>query len=110
VRNPPEANHPPRVVVAGDRKRIVKSGERVTLSGAGTSDPDGDALHYRWEVYSEVGSPDVQVSLEGADTPEVRITAPRVESPADIHVILTVRDAGTPPLARYARIVLKIEP
>jgi hypothetical protein len=110
VRHAPGANHPPRVVVEGGRKRIVKSGETVRLSAAGTTDPDGDALHYQWEVYPEVGSADVPVSLEGAGTPDVRVTIPTVESPAEVHLILTVRDAGTPALARYARIVLNIEP
>jgi hypothetical protein len=110
VRHSPEANHPPRVDVSGDRKRIVKSGESVNLSSAGTTDPDGDALHYQWEVYPEVGTADIPLSLEGADTPDVRVTAPQVDSPAEVHLILTVRDSGTPPLARYARIVLNIEP
>jgi hypothetical protein len=110
VHRRPEANHPPRVAVVDDRKRLVKSGEILHLSAAPTVDPDGDALHYQWEAYSEVGSADVAVSLEAADTPDVRVTAPQVDSPAEVHLILTVRDSGTPPLARYARIVLNIEP
>ncbi len=110
VGHAPETNHPPRVVVAGDRKRLVSPGETVSLSAAGTIDPDGDVLQYEWEVYPEVGSAAVPVSLEGADTPDVRVTVPRIDSSAEVHLILTVRDAGTPPLARYVRIVLNIEP
>lgn len=44
-----EANLPP-VVLVGDR--TVQAGKTVSLNGAGTFDPNGDALTYEWSVVS----------------------------------------------------------
>lgn len=101
------ANHPPRVEVTGARVRRLAPGAPLTLSAAGTTDPDGDGLTFVWEVYPEPGRGDVRLSLEGADQPEVTATAPS-GSQGEVHMLLTVRDDGEPPLARYARVVLRV--
>jgi hypothetical protein len=56
-----QANHNPEVVVNGEPGKPpvhVKAtlGVPLTLDAAGTSDPDGNALRYRWLVYSEAGT------------------------------------------------------
>ena len=56
-----DANHNPAVVVNGESgKAPVRveaiAGVPVTISAAGTSDPDGDALSYRWVFYPEAGT------------------------------------------------------
>jgi hypothetical protein len=56
-----EANHNPEVVVngrAGKEPLTVeaRAGVPVTLDAAGTRDPDGNALHYRWFFYPEAGT------------------------------------------------------
>src|SRR4051812_49012650 len=45
-----EANHPPVVRIAGDRKREVKAGDVVIIDAGGTSDPDGEGLDFAWGV------------------------------------------------------------
>jgi hypothetical protein len=40
----------------------------------------------------------------------VWIVAPTVTEAATFHVILRVTDKGTPPLTRYARTVVTVEP
>ena len=56
-----EANHNPRVVVngrAGTDPLILDGqvGAAVVLDAAGTTDPDGDTLTFRWFFYPEAGT------------------------------------------------------
>jgi hypothetical protein len=67
-------------------KLTVKAGQRVTLAGHG-SDPDGDALSFRWAQVS--GAP---VTLEGGDTAGPSFTAPPTEVALDLVFRLTVSD------------------
>jgi hypothetical protein len=105
-----EANHPPVVRVHDATRRAVKSGDVVTLDARASSDPEGQPLRFEWFVYREGGTCREEVKLEGAGSPVARLIAPRVLAPAEIHVILAVRDGGDPPLARYARIIITAEP
>lgn len=107
------ANHEPVGVVNGDRTRRVVQlqvdpGGRVTLSAAGSSDPDGDALAYRWWVYREAGSYWAEAPIEGADQAKAVVAVPKDASGRTIHVILEVTDAGKPPLVGYRRVVLEV--
>jgi len=54
-------NHNPRVVLNGQPGKAPltidgRVGSRITLDAAGTSDPDGNAIHYSWFFYPEAGS------------------------------------------------------
>ncbi|WNG15398.1 myxosortase-dependent M36 family metallopeptidase [Cystobacter fuscus] len=67
----------------------------VTLN-SNVTDPDGDTLTYVW---TQTGGP--SVSLTGADSPQLRFTAPKVKSDTDLTFSLTVTDpdgASTGPL------------
>jgi hypothetical protein len=108
-----EANHEPSAVLRGDRTRRALQidadpGGRVQLSAAGSSDPDGDRLTYRWWVYREAGSYSREVPIRGADQGEAVLTVPTDASGRTIHVILEVTDTGKPPLTAYRRAVLKV--
>jgi hypothetical protein len=55
------ANHNPRVVVNGQPGKApveipIDVGTPVVLDAAGTTDPDGNTLAYRWMFYSEAGT------------------------------------------------------
>jgi hypothetical protein len=139
-----EANHNPRVVVNGraSHEPLVldaQVGHAVSLDAAGTVDPDGHALTFRWFFYPEAGSgipgqpvfvrspPPAAVGQGGIPSaprggpPEIppRVTvenetgqrATVVPKAAGIaHIILAVEDDGTPSLTSYRRVILNIKP
>ncbi len=60
-----ETNRPPIAQAGADR--TVSVGDTVTLDGSGSSDPDGDALSFRWRLVSvPAGS---GIGLEAAESP-----------------------------------------
>jgi hypothetical protein len=109
-----KANHPPVVRVKGLNKHVVGSGQKVTLDGSESWDPDGHDLKFRWVSYPEVsvrwGDP---IRMNGAGEAVVSVEAPLVPSdakPVGMHVILVVSDSGEPPLTRYQRVILEVLP
>jgi hypothetical protein len=107
------ANHEPLAVLNDDRTRRVLRmktgpGAQVKLTAAGSSDPDGDRLQYRWWVYREAGSFWDDAPIRGDDQAEAVVTAPQEASGRTIHVILEVTDRGKPPLTAYRRMVLEV--
>lgn len=118
-----KANHNPVAVLNGDTTRRVldlpaRPGQTVTLSAEGTHDPDGDALELRWWIYPEASTlrdargrsfPD-HVTLSDERGLKTSLVAPSVKRPETIHVILEVRDTGTPALWAYRRAVITVRP
>ena len=87
-----DANHNPVAVLNGDRTKGVvriaaKRGDKVALSAEGSSDPDGDAISFEWSIYRSA-------IPEGAS--------------GSLHVILRVRDSGTPTLFAYRRVIVDL--
>ena len=105
-----EANHPPIVKMAGASRRTFAPGARVELIAEGSSDPEGDALSYRWEFYPEPGTYREPLEIVNGDKAKASFVAPRSAAGKTIHVVLTVTDAGEPALSRYARVVTTIQP
>ncbi len=108
-----EANHAPTATLNGDRSRKVlelaaEPGEEVKLSAAGSSDPDGHALRYRWWVYREAGSYQGRASIRSAHTADAIVTVPRSAAGRTVHVILEVSDDGNPPLTACRRAIINV--
>ena len=112
TKNYSECNHPPTVKLAHSDHLMVKSGESIRLSAAGTTDPDGDSMSYLWFAYKEAGTYKGNVSFRpySPNLYEIPFTAPVVESEQTIHFILKVTDKGTPALTRYKRVIVTITP
>ena len=79
--NPPVAN-------AGTNQNVYE-GATVTLSGSGSSDPDGDPLSYSW---TQTAGP--SVTLSGAGTVSASFTAPTTGSIVNYTFQLTVDDGN----------------
>lgn len=96
---------------AWGRQRLnVQPGSEVKLSAKGTSDPDGDALTYRWWQYQEADSYTGIVSIHGAEKQQASFIVPKDAGNGNtIHVICEVTDSGSPPLTRYQRVVVEIQ-
>ena len=114
VKSVADSNHPPSPQLNGDKTDDVlfvnaKSGDKVSMSAAGSSDPDGDGLSYRWWQYSDADSFARKISIEGADQTQASFVAPVVETADEIHCVLEVTDDGSPALTRYRRLIVNVE-
>jgi len=113
-----DANHPPVPKLGHGRELRVAAGGRLPLTAAGSSDPDGDTLAYRWTHYPEPGTFTVSsgrsarpLVIENADQADATFVAPATFGRAGTaHVVLAVTDSGTPPLTRYERVIVTVEP
>lgn len=108
------ANHNPVVVVNRQHGRqslrvAAKPGDRVALSAAGSSDPDGDALAFSWFYYPEAGSPSRNpetVTITDGRTETATLLVPDGQW-TELHVILEVSDGGRPELRSYRRVIVE---
>lgn len=105
-----DANHPPVVKLAHSSAIKAACGEEIRLSAEGTYDPDGGILEYRWFHYREAGTYDGDLTIEDAGCQNAFFVAPCVSEKKTIHIILAVTDNGVPPLTRYQRVMITIEP
>ena len=108
IKPPDKANHPPVPVCKGQQIQNVTADSVVNLSADGSSDPDGDALSYRWICYPEAGTFKGSITIRHADSPNAKFTIPTATPGTKIHIILAVTDDGFPPLTRYQRRIFNI--
>lgn len=110
VKSYAEANHQPVAVLAHSADIKAKPGSKVSLSAAGTSDPDGDSLTFSWWQYAEAGTYPGSVDISDSDSVNAMLTVPAdAKSGQTIHVVCEVTDSGTPRLTRYARVVVTVK-
>ena len=117
-----DANHAPKAVLngqAGQGPVEIKAcpGKPIMLSGAGSSDPDGNGLSYHWRFYREAGgifSPDLSLSANEGESVTATIGAKanidQFDPPGayQLHVILEVTDNGAPALTTYRRAIITV--
>jgi hypothetical protein len=105
------ANHPPIVRVADDVRQVVGSGAKVSLDARKSTDPDEDRLKFEWVYYPEPGTyRGAAPVIDAAESAQGSFLAPKVDSAQTIHIVLNVTDDGSPPLTRYQRVVVTVQP
>lgn len=107
-----KANHNPIIVLNGNTGKSIamasiKAGDKVNLTSAGSNDPDGDNLSFRWFVYREAGSFTGNLNLDNPDANDLTFLMPAIGKEESLHLILEVKDSGSPALFSYRRIILK---
>jgi hypothetical protein len=107
VRPSRDANHPPVVRIAGERRRTARPGETITLDARASADPDGHAFDCRWSVYPPTEGIPADLPLRDAETPVARLTIPHAPG-RTLPLLLTVTDRGDPPLTRYGRVFVQV--
>jgi hypothetical protein len=104
-----EANHPPVAALAHAPDLMARAGESVTVSAAGSSDPDGDRLSYRWWHDRDAGSYQGAVHVRDAHQQAASFSVPGDAAAGQtIHLICEVTDSGTPRLTRYQRVIVSV--
>jgi hypothetical protein len=113
------ANHASHAVLTANRPGALQNGalafnlsggDWLELDASSSSDPDGDQVFFHWWRYSEPGSYQGAVEIQGAERSVARLRVPAVTQPADLHLILTLIDSGKPPLTSYQRVIVHLQP
>ena len=107
------ANHNPIAVLNSDKtKQImqvsVSAGSIVSVTGAGSSDPDGNTLSYSWLFYDEPSSYNGTVKIQDNTSISASVQVPSDAAGKSLHIILTVNDNGTPNLYSYRRLIINV--
>jgi hypothetical protein len=109
VKNYKDANHAPVVKLNHATNISAKPGELINLSGSAT-DPDGNELTYRWWQYVEAGAYSRKIEIQNAEGKDASFAVPAdAKTGNTIHVILEVKDAGSPPMTRYQRVIVTVK-
>ncbi|MBN1478635.1 DUF1593 domain-containing protein [candidate division KSB1 bacterium] len=108
-----DANHNPVAVLNGEKSKDIMfisatPGERIELSASGSYDPDGDLYGITWFHYSEAGTLNGEIKLSSLNGETTSFTVPEVAHESTLHIILQLKDHGTPNLFSYQRAIITV--
>ncbi|WP_159520519.1 nucleoside hydrolase-like domain-containing protein [Sunxiuqinia indica] len=106
-----KTNHNPAASINGDSgKKIilkrVKPGEAITIDASASSDPDGNKLSFNWWIYHEVST--TFGIITNKNKAHTKLKIPKQAPKGEIHIILEVKDDGTPNLVSYRRLIVNV--
>jgi hypothetical protein len=102
-----QANHHPQSSL--EVPSVIKAvpNQRVSLFGNAV-DPEGDAMEVKWWLMPN-GTYQTPVSFEEADSFHPIVVIPEEALVGEAyHIIMEVKDSGTPQLTTYQRVILKV--
>lgn len=112
VKEPGEVNKEPVAIVNGDQSKQVlqiqgKAGDFLKLDASLSMDTDGDAISFNWFRYelADTYEGNFQISEPAQAIQEIKI--PEDLDDKTIHLILEVKDHGTPSLVSYRRVIIQ---
>ncbi len=115
VKEPGEVNHEPVAVINGDKSNQIitvfgKPGEKIKLDASRSFDPNGDQISFNWFRYIEADTYTGDFEVENPGLAKQTLTIPSDLGKHDLHIVLEVRDNGTPGLVGYRRVIIKLKP
>lgn len=113
IKNPDEVNHEPVIVLNGKKGNDIEvlhvsPGEMVHLDASDAHDPDDDAIHFNWYFYPEASSSEASIPTIKDPTDKIlEFKVPQNLDKGNLHLILELKDSGSPSLKSYKRFILK---
>ncbi|MFI0429279.1 nucleoside hydrolase-like domain-containing protein [Mariniflexile sp. HMF6888] len=106
-----EANHNPEVSINGDSsKKIIflkaKSGETISVDANASSDPDGNRLLFNWWIYHDAST--TYGIISNKNKAKIKVNIPKQAPKGEIHIIIEVKDNGSPNLVSYRRLIVNV--
>ncbi|MDE7347125.1 MAG: DUF1593 domain-containing protein [Muribaculaceae bacterium] len=83
-------------------------GDSILFDVAGSNDPDGDILEYKWWIMPEAGASLPEGCLEFSSSGNAEIKIPEDLQTGNMHVICECTDSGSIPLTSYRRIIIQV--
>jgi hypothetical protein len=75
------------------------------------SDPDKDAVQFKFWNYREAGSCPDRANVVEQGKGNATVVVPSTAKKGDtIHIIVEGKDSGSPALIRYQRVILEVHP
>lgn len=106
-----EANHNPVAIVENDDGKDMvrlraRPGSTIEIDVGKSYDPDGDELGFYWWQYTEISVS--KVDIEHVDQSSTRVKIPPQCPKGDVHLVVEVKDMGSPNLVSYRRVVIQV--
>jgi len=106
-----KGNRNPVLILNGDKGYSPihiekKEGKYLTLDASLSSDPENDALQFKWWIMPESGSYTKEIAIPDNTSDKIRIKLPSDSAGKNFHVICEVTDNGEPALTSYRRIII----
>lgn len=108
-----KANHNPVAALGNDKSKYpahitARPGDTVRLDASASMDPDNDRISFRWFQYREAGNYPGELEIFAPNAAKTQLSIPKGENAGDAHIILELKDDGTPPLYSYRRVTLTV--
>jgi hypothetical protein len=104
----PEANHPPVIKIKGGNRIMASAGSKLKIK-ASAKDPDRQKVELKFWQYPEAGNNSGKIySIDMGKGNGILIIPQTAKKGETIHLIVEGKDAGSPALIRYQRLIVEV--